>query len=149
VGRVHSALTSGLPRGVRDTICYKIVFEVTDDEVWVVAVQFVSAILLISRRRQREEPSIEASIAWSMQSSFRAGEGSVTDVEVFQMAGLARNRHHRNTSTPIPGTDARPRYTVNREEPLSPVNGCPAPTGHRYCIATRAIVLARVCGRGL
>ena len=30
----------GLPRGVRDTICYKIVFEVTDDEVWVVAVQF-------------------------------------------------------------------------------------------------------------
>jgi len=33
-------LTSGLPRGVRDTICSKIVFEVTDDEVWVVAVQF-------------------------------------------------------------------------------------------------------------
>jgi hypothetical protein len=33
-------LTSGLPRGVRDTICYKIAFEVTDDDVWVVAVQF-------------------------------------------------------------------------------------------------------------
>ena len=33
-------MTSGLPRGVRDTICYKIVFEVTDDEACVVAVQF-------------------------------------------------------------------------------------------------------------
>jgi hypothetical protein len=34
-------LTSRLPRGVRDTICYKIVFEVTDDEGRVIAVQFV------------------------------------------------------------------------------------------------------------
>lgn len=65
MGRVHRALTSGLPRGVRDTIYYELVFAVTDGEVWVVAVQF-----------------------------------PIRD--------------------PAPGTDARPRNTVNREEPLSP-----------------------------
>jgi hypothetical protein len=72
-----------------------------------------------------------------MQSSFRAGEGSVTQVEVFQMAGLGTAIS--DTSTPIPRTDARPT-TPSTAKSRFAGERCPAPTRHRYCLATRASV---------